>query len=119
MLCPLCGARTEVNEKRGPYRDRRCTSANCGHDFTTRENILPVRKARLCARTRALRGGVLPLSSITGVVVGPIAWPRLDEPSDSREGKKRRPVGEQRLQDELEFTVGSEAEQEGPALRAS
>jgi hypothetical protein len=73
MFCPLCGARTEVNEKRGPYRDRRCTNADCGHDFTTRENILPVRKSRLCAKTRALRGGVLALSSITGVEGGAIA----------------------------------------------
>ncbi|HMD85139.1 MAG TPA: hypothetical protein VKO18_10620 [Terriglobia bacterium] len=119
MLCPLCGARTEVSEKRGPYRDRRCTNADCGHDFTTRENILPVRKARLCARTRALHGGVLPLSAITGIEVGSIAIPRLDAPSDPVDGEKRRDVRQRRLQDDREFAVGSDAGREGPALRAS
>jgi hypothetical protein len=61
MQCPQCGTRTEVIEKRGPYRDRRCKNANCQMGFTTREQIMRPRKqivkprqhGRLCARTRA------------------------------------------------------------------
>jgi len=61
MECPQCGARTEVSEKRGPFRERRCTNAACLYDFTTREQIMrsgqqalkPFRRGRLCARTRA------------------------------------------------------------------
>ena len=116
MLCPLCGAGTQVSEKRGPYRDRRCTNADCGHDFTTRENILPVRKARLCAKTRALHGGVLPLSPITGVEESPTTNPRLDEPSDPG-GEERCHLRKRRLEDDLAFNVGSDVGQEGSALR--
>lgn len=61
MNCPQCGAATEVNEKRGPFRDRRCTNPSCGLDFTTREQFVrpskyevrPGQHGRLCARTRA------------------------------------------------------------------
>ena len=54
MQCPRCGTRTDVTEKRGPFRDRRCTSESCRFDFTTREQVL-TRQAniRLCARTLA------------------------------------------------------------------
>ena len=60
MNCPQCGAATEVNEKRGPFRDRRCTNPSCGLDFTTREQFVrpskyevrPGQHGRLCARTR-------------------------------------------------------------------
>jgi hypothetical protein len=40
MRCPRCGAVTEVSEKRGPYRDRRCMNPACLFDFTTCENFL-------------------------------------------------------------------------------
>ena len=54
MQCPQCGARTEVNEKRGPFRDRRCTNPACRLDVTTCEQLLTRGEgARLCARTRA------------------------------------------------------------------
>jgi len=61
MECPQCGSRTEVCEKRGPFRDRRCINEACRLDFTTREQVMMQRKAvvkrrehgRLCARTRA------------------------------------------------------------------
>ena len=54
MLCPMCGSRTEVIEKRGPFRDRRCTHNACRLDFTTREQVMPQREdRRRCARTRA------------------------------------------------------------------
>ncbi len=54
MLCPMCGSRTEVIEKRGPFRDRRCTHNACRLDFTTREQVMPLREdRRRCARTRA------------------------------------------------------------------
>ena len=61
MQCPQCGTRTEVIEKRGPYRDRRCKNADCQLGFTTREQIMkpckqivkPRQHGRLCARTRA------------------------------------------------------------------
>ncbi|MGO8816214.1 MAG: hypothetical protein ACLQVG_16370 [Terriglobia bacterium] len=64
MKCPQCGAPTEVSEKRGPFRDRRCTSNACGLSFTTREQVVRPRKqevrpgehGRLCARTRAIQG---------------------------------------------------------------
>jgi hypothetical protein len=53
MRCPRCGSRTEVNETRGEFRDRRCKNANCGLDFTTREQLMSDRAfSRLCARTR-------------------------------------------------------------------
>jgi hypothetical protein len=40
MRCPKCGAVTEVSEKRGPYRDRRCMNPACRFDFTTCENFV-------------------------------------------------------------------------------
>jgi hypothetical protein len=52
-MCPICGARTQVNETRGPFRDRHCTNSVCGLDFTTREEVMTQRGlGRLCARTR-------------------------------------------------------------------
>jgi hypothetical protein len=64
MNCPQCGAATEVNEKRGPFRDRHCTNPDCGLGFTTREQFVrpskyevrPGQHGRLCARTRAIQG---------------------------------------------------------------
>lgn len=54
MRCPQCAARTEVAEKRGFFRDRRCTNALCGREFTTRELIVTSQtRIRLCARRRA------------------------------------------------------------------
>ena len=56
MECPQCGARTEVSETRGPFRDRRCTNPACRMDFTTREQIMKARGyGRNCARTRAIK----------------------------------------------------------------
>jgi hypothetical protein len=56
MHCPDCGAATEVNEKRGPFRDRRCTNQSCRFEFTTCESVIPNRnRGRLCARTRAAK----------------------------------------------------------------
>jgi hypothetical protein len=62
MQCPYCGTRTEVCEKRGPFRDRRCTNPACLRDFTTCEQIMSAKRVirpwehgRLCARTRALQ----------------------------------------------------------------
>jgi hypothetical protein len=56
MLCPQCGARTQVSETRGPFRDRRCTNPACRMDFTTREHIMKAREyGRDCARTRATK----------------------------------------------------------------
>jgi hypothetical protein len=53
-MCPMCGSRTEVSEKRGPFRDRRCTNPACRLDFTTREHVMaPREERRKCARTRA------------------------------------------------------------------
>jgi len=40
MRCPQCGAATEVIEKRGPYRDRRCLRSRCGFAFTTCESFV-------------------------------------------------------------------------------
>ena len=39
MRCPMCGAITEVKEKRGPFRDRCCINPGCNFCFTTCENI--------------------------------------------------------------------------------
>jgi hypothetical protein len=56
MQCPLCGARTQVSETRGSFRDRRCTNPACRIDFTTREQIMRAREnGRNCARTRAIK----------------------------------------------------------------
>jgi hypothetical protein len=56
MDCPRCGSRTEVNETRGLFRDRRCTNTACGLGFTTREQIMSWREdSRFCAKTRALK----------------------------------------------------------------
>ncbi len=117
MFCPLCGAHTEVTEKRGPYRDRRCTNAGCGQDFTTRENILPVRKGRLCAKTRALRGGGLPPPPVTGDERDAIAGPCLDAPPGPGEVERSRLAHKRRLHDARE--IESEEGREGVALRAS
>jgi len=54
MRCPECGTCTEVIEKRGAFRDRRCTNTGCRHDFTTRELVVTSPEhSRQCARTRA------------------------------------------------------------------
>jgi len=56
MQCPQCGARTEVCETRGPFRDRRCTNPACRMDFTTREQMMKAHEyGRRCARTRATK----------------------------------------------------------------
>jgi hypothetical protein len=94
MFCPICGARTVVSEKRGPYRDRRCTNADCRLDFTTREELLPQRHARLCARTRALHGGVLPLPLAIGGGTASTSDSGLAAPSDPMESMRAVP-GEQ------------------------
>ena len=58
MQCPQCNARTEVREKRGPFRERRCTNTACGIAFTTREHLMSLRgQHRPCARTRATKIG--------------------------------------------------------------
>ncbi len=40
MRCPHCGATTEVTEKRGPFRTRRCLNVACRYDFATSENLV-------------------------------------------------------------------------------
>ena len=40
MICPQCGADTEVLQKRGVYRQRRCKNPKCGLEFETRENLI-------------------------------------------------------------------------------
>jgi endogenous inhibitor of DNA gyrase (YacG/DUF329 family) len=57
MQCPQCEARTEVTEKRGPFRARRCTNLDCGIEFTTREHVIPQQERNFCARTRAIKIG--------------------------------------------------------------
>ncbi|MGD1154551.1 MAG: hypothetical protein ABSA41_01860 [Terriglobia bacterium] len=60
MRCPKCGAITEVSEKRGPYRERRCLNRACRFDFTTCENFVTqeeghrVRAKALATRLAAL-----------------------------------------------------------------
>ncbi len=56
MRCPKCGGATEVIEKRGPYRERRCMNRRCRFDFTTCENFLTQDEHhRLRAKTLASR----------------------------------------------------------------
>ena len=50
MQCPNCGARTQVSETRGSFRDRRCTNTACGLVFATFEHVV---RSGACARTRA------------------------------------------------------------------
>jgi uncharacterized Zn finger protein (UPF0148 family) len=79
MQCPQCGARTEVVETRGPFRDRRCKKAECRLEFTTREQIMkplkhiakPGEHGRLCARTRV---GLIqpPAPPVSGVAPKPV-----------------------------------------------
>jgi hypothetical protein len=57
MQCPQCDARTEVTEKRGPFRERHCTNLACGIEFTTREHVIPQQERNFCARTRAIKIG--------------------------------------------------------------
>ena len=40
MRCPHCGAATEVTDKRGTFRSRRCTNPACRDEFTTSENLV-------------------------------------------------------------------------------
>lgn len=62
MQCPYCGSRTEVIEKRGAFRDRRCMRPDCRQRFTTREQVMhplksfvtPREHGRMCARTRSV-----------------------------------------------------------------
>jgi len=61
MQCPYCGSRSEVIEKRGAFRDRRCMCPDCRQRFTTREQVMiplkssvkPRQHGRMCARTRS------------------------------------------------------------------
>jgi hypothetical protein len=95
MQCPQCGARTEVNEKRGPFRDRRCTNGACGLDFTTREQVMTEREtARLCARTRATNFITSHSPPTAGAEGAPISFhgPR------ARSGRVGRPRGRQKQQ---------------------
>ena len=56
MYCPNCAARTQGSETCGVFRDRRCTNAACGLNFTTRESVVtPGERRRLCARTHDAR----------------------------------------------------------------
>lgn len=93
MQCPHCGSRSEVNEKRGPFRDRRCTNGTCGLDFTTREQVVSARAAgRVCARTR-LRD----FKTCVGLPPGaadapPIPWAKARR----RSGRVGRPRGAQK-----------------------
>jgi hypothetical protein len=73
MQCPQCGARTAVTEKRGPFRERRCTNLTCGIDFTTREHVIPQQERNLCARTRAIK-------------IGPQGCPSAGESDSDAEG---------------------------------
>ncbi len=59
MDCPQCGERTEVTEKRGPFRERHCTNSACGLKFTTREHVIPQQEQSHCARTRAKKIGAV------------------------------------------------------------
>lgn len=100
MDCPQCGAPTEVSEKRGPFRDRRCTSAVCRLEFTTREHIMQPRKqvvkprqhGRLCARTRATQIDVPPGFSavrVKGTAASGLSAP--SEPVTSATRKREAP----------------------------
>jgi len=57
MNCPQCGTRTVVDDKRGPFRQRRCTNTACAMSFTTREHIVPRQGRNFCVRTRAIKIG--------------------------------------------------------------
>jgi hypothetical protein len=59
MDCPQCGARTVVDDKRGPFRQRRCTNLVCAMSFTTREHIIPRHGRDFCVRTRAIKIGAI------------------------------------------------------------
>ena len=74
MQCPQCDARTEVTEKRGPFRERRCTNLVCGIEFTTREHVIPQQKRNFCARTRAIKIG------------SPVSIPAVEVASAEAEG---------------------------------
>lgn len=88
MCCPHCGARTEVNEKRGPFRDRQCTNAACRLDFTTHELVLTTRQRRgFCARTRATQYAAPPRSP--AAAVGLRSFPAVAAPGGLR---KREPA---------------------------
>jgi hypothetical protein len=87
MFCPRCGARSEVRETRGPFRDRRCTNAVCRLSFTTRELIMKERKRiRLCAKTRATHLEPLPPSPAPGDEAGSTLCPALCAPPDPGKG---------------------------------
>ena len=87
MHCPQCGARTEVNEKRGPFRDRRCTNPACRHDFTTCEQIMTLREhRRLCAKTRASQIEVAPRSPAARALAGSTSLHSLGAPQKTVEG---------------------------------
>jgi hypothetical protein len=90
MFCPQCGARTEVSETRGPFRDRRCTNAACRLEFTTHENVLSLREhRRLCARTRATLAEILPRSLAASAGESSMSAPGPGAPSHPGEGAKR------------------------------
>jgi hypothetical protein len=56
MRCPKCGAVTEVTEKRGLYRNRRCLNPACRFDFTTCETfVIQEENRRVGAKALARR----------------------------------------------------------------
>jgi hypothetical protein len=83
MFCPPCGARSEVRETRGPFRDRRCTNAACCLDFTTYENVMTLREHHhQCARTRATQIEAHTGSPAAPAKVGSTSRSGLGAPSD-------------------------------------
>jgi len=77
MECPYCGAKTEVTETRGPFRDRHCTNRRCGFIFTTREQVMtdqdalaPGQHRRQCARTCAAHFKTSAGASLPGAKAG-------------------------------------------------
>lgn len=94
MCCPQCGARTVVTETRGPFRDRRCSNAGCGLDFTTREQIMmQPEKLRQCARTRAAQMAP-PRRLAAAADMGSNPLPGVNapsEPGEAADGDKHDP----------------------------
>lgn len=90
MQCPQCCARTEVCETRGPFRDRRCTNAACGLDFTTREQVMKRReRGRQCAKTRLTQIDLHPRSPAALAEVGANSCGTRSAPFDPGAGMRR------------------------------
>ena len=86
MQCPQCGMRTQVIEKRGPFRERRCTNAACGVNFSTRELVLLERgPRRRCAKTRLTHFQSSAPTSAARTNVAAWGHPLLPFPSPSGE----------------------------------